>query len=185
MPRRRVVITGLGPVTPIGVGAEGLWDGLRRERSVVRTITRFDPALWRSRNAGEVADFDGADYLEAKRLKRLDRFGQFTVVAAQLALADAGLTLEAEDRDRVGAMMGTALGGVGFAEGELTKYVTEGVRAVDADARAQRLRRRGELQPGHRVRRARPQLDQRDELRLGRHGARRRLPRRSATATPT
>ena len=126
MPRRRVVITGLGPVTPIGTGAEGLWEGLRRERSAVRTLTRFDPALWRSRNAGEVAGFDGADYLEAKRVKRLDRFGQFTVVAAQLALADAGVDLAREDRERVGAMMGTALGGVGFAEAELTKYVTEG-----------------------------------------------------------
>jgi len=131
MPRRRVVITGLGPVTPIGTGAEGLWDGLRRERSAVRTLTRFDPALWRSRNAGEVADFDGADYLEAKRVKRLDRFGQFTVVAAQLALADAGVDLAREDRERVGAMMGTALGGVGFAEGELTKFNRGGAREVD------------------------------------------------------
>ena len=131
MPRRRVVVTGLGPVTPIGTSAEGLWAGLRAERSAVRTLTRFDPALWRSRNAGEVAEFDPADHLDAKRRKRLDRFGQFTVTAAQLALADAGLDLGREDPERVGAMMGTALGGVGFAEGELTKYNAAGVRAVD------------------------------------------------------
>ena len=131
MPRRRVVVTGLGPVTPIGTSAEGLWAGLRAGRSAVRTLTRFDPALWRSRNAGEVTDFDGADYLDAKRRKRLDRFGQFTVVAAQLALADAGLDVAAEDPERVGAMMGTALGGVGFAEGELTKFNAGGAREVD------------------------------------------------------
>lgn len=129
--RRRVVITGLGPIMPIGTAVEGLWEGLRRERSAVRTITRFDPELWRSRNAGEVSDFEGADYLDARRLKRLDRFGQFSVVAAQLALGDAGIDLAAEDRDRVGAMMGTALGGVGFAEAELAKYLADGMRAVD------------------------------------------------------
>ena len=68
MPRRRVVVTGLGPVTPIGTAAEGLWAGLRRERSAVRTLTRFDPELWRSRNAGEVADFDFGSYPNVARL---------------------------------------------------------------------------------------------------------------------
>jgi 3-oxoacyl-[acyl-carrier-protein] synthase II len=131
MPRRRVVITGIGPITPIGTGVEGLWEGLRARRSAVRTITRFDPELWRSRCAGEVADFAPADHLDAKRAKRLDRFGQFSVVAAKLALDDAGLDLAVEDRERVGAMMGTALGGVGFAETELTKFVQHGIRAVD------------------------------------------------------
>ncbi|GJG85559.1 3-oxoacyl-[acyl-carrier-protein] synthase 2 [Gemmatimonadetes bacterium T265] len=131
MPRRRVVVTGLGPVTPIGTTADGLWAGLRARRSAVRTITRFDPELWRSRNAAEVSDFAAEDHLEAKRAKRLDRFGQFSVAGARLALEDAGLDLAAEDRERVGAMMGTALGGVGFAERELTKYATQGVRVVD------------------------------------------------------
>lgn len=131
MPRRRVVITGIGPITPIGIGVEGLWDGLRSRRRAIRTLTRFDPEMWRSRCAGEVNDFVPADHLEAKRAKRLDRFGQFSVAASRLALEDSGLDLAREDRDRVGAMMGTALGGVGFAEAELAKFVTDGVRAVD------------------------------------------------------
>lgn len=131
MPRRRVVITGIGPITPIGTGVEGLWDGLRTRRRAIRTLTRFDPEMWRSRCAGEVNDFVPSDHLEAKRAKRLDRFGQFSVAASRLALEDSGLDLAREDRDRVGAMMGTALGGVGFAEAELAKFVTDGVRAVD------------------------------------------------------
>ena len=132
MPRRRVVITGLGPITPIGTTADGLWAGLRARRSAVATVTRFDPELWRSRNAAEVPDFVAEDHMEAKRAKRLDRFAQFSVAGALLALEDSGLNLAAEDRDRVGAMMGTALGGVGFAEQQLAKYVTEGARVLDA-----------------------------------------------------
>ena len=113
--RRRVVITGIGAITPIGLATEGLWDGLRAQRSKVREITRFDSSLFRSRLAAQVDDFHPGDFLEAKRTKRLDRFGQFSVAAARLALEDARLDLAAENRERIGAMMGTALGGVGDA----------------------------------------------------------------------
>jgi len=129
--RRRVVISGLGAITPIGLGREGLWEGLRRERSAVGTVTRFDPSLFRSHNAAEVRDFEPADHMEAKRAKRLDRFGQFSVAAARMALEDAGLDLPAEDRDRVGAMMGTALGGVAYGEDQFTRFLHEGLRGVD------------------------------------------------------
>lgn len=129
---RRVVITGIGTVTPIGVGREGLWDGLRAQRSVVRTVSRFDPSPFRSHVAAEVDDFHPGDFIEARRAKRLDRFGQFAVAAARMALADAGLDPAHEDRSRVGAMMGTALGGVGYAEEQLGRYLTGGLRAVDA-----------------------------------------------------
>jgi 3-oxoacyl-[acyl-carrier-protein] synthase II len=78
-----------------------------------------------------VADFVPTDHLEAKRVKRLDRFGQFAVVSALQAVEDAGLDLAGEDRERVGAMMGTALGGIGFAEQELGKFLTGGIREVD------------------------------------------------------
>ncbi len=132
MPRRRVVVTGLGPITPIGTTADGLWAGLRARRSAVATLTRFDPDLWRSRNAAEVRDFVPDDHMEGKRAKRLDRFGQFSVAGALLALEDSGLDLGAEDRDRVGAVMGTALGGVGFAEEQLAKYTLHGARVLDA-----------------------------------------------------
>jgi 3-oxoacyl-[acyl-carrier-protein] synthase II len=129
---RRVVITGIGAITPIGVGREALWSGLRAQRSAVGPVTRFDPSIFRSHNAAEVRDFVAADHLEAKRARRLERFAQFSVVAAKMAVADADLDLSREDRDRIGAMMGSALGGVAYAEEQYTAFLTEGLRAVDA-----------------------------------------------------
>jgi 3-oxoacyl-[acyl-carrier-protein] synthase II len=128
---RRVVVTGLGLVTPIGIGRDAFWSGLRTARSAVRTLTRFDPSPFRCHVAAEVDDFAPGDWLEARRAKRLDRCSQFALVAARLALQDAALDPAREDRDRIGAMMGTALGGVSKAEAEHARYLTEGVRAVD------------------------------------------------------
>jgi 3-oxoacyl-[acyl-carrier-protein] synthase II len=129
---RRVLITGIGAITPIGLGREGLWEGLRAQRSAVAPVTRFDATPFRSHNAAEVNDFFPADHLDARRARRLERFAQFSVVSSKLALADAALDLGREDRDRVGAMMGSALGGVAYAESQYTAYLTEGLRAVDA-----------------------------------------------------
>lgn len=130
--RRRVVVTGLGVITPIGITHAALWQGVLSERSAVRHVTRFDPSIFRSHNAAQVDDFVAADHLEAKRAKRLDRFGQFSVAAARLALEDAELVLEREDRDRVGSSMGSALGGVAYAEEQLGRFLQQGLRAVDA-----------------------------------------------------
>ena len=130
--RRRVAITGIGAITPIGSGREGLWSGVRAERSAVAALDRFDPSPFRSHSAAQVNDFTASDHIEAKRAKRLDRFGQFSVASARLALEDAHLDLDREDRDRVGAMMGTALGGIGYAEEQLGNYLRGGLRAVDA-----------------------------------------------------
>lgn len=132
MNRRRVVITGIGAITPIGLTREGLWDGLRARRSAVRSLTRFDPSIFRSHNAAEVRDFTASDHLEARRAKRLDRFGQFSVAAARMAIEDSEIDLAREDRERIGAMMGTALAGVGYAEEQLGVFLREGLRAVDA-----------------------------------------------------
>jgi 3-oxoacyl-[acyl-carrier-protein] synthase II len=129
--RRRVVVTGIGAITPIGISGRGLWDGVRAERSAVRSLTRFDPSIFRSHNAAEVNDFVAADHLESKRAKRLDRFGQFSVVAARQALEDARIDLAAEDRDRIGSMMGSALGGVAFAEEQLGVFLSQGLRSVE------------------------------------------------------
>ena len=128
---KSVVITGVGCVTPIGTGTEGLWEGLRARRSAVRNITRFDPAAFNSRVAAEIADFHPEDHLEKKRAKRLDRFSQLAVASARLALADSGVAPEGEDRDRIGAMMGSALGGVSFAESQAEVFRREGIRGVD------------------------------------------------------
>jgi 3-oxoacyl-[acyl-carrier-protein] synthase II len=104
-----VVITGVGAVTPIGTAAAGLWAGLEAHVSAVREITRFDPTPFRSRIAAEIPDFRPQDHLDAKRARRLDRFSQLAVASARLALADAELQMDREDRDRMGAMMGSAL----------------------------------------------------------------------------
>jgi 3-oxoacyl-[acyl-carrier-protein] synthase II len=129
--RRRVVITGVGAVTPIGTAAAGLWDGLTARRSAVREITRFDPTPYKSRIAAEIPDFRPHDHLDAKRAKRLDRFSQLAVTSARLALDDAAVRSEREDPDRVGAMMGSALGGVAFAEAQITDFYQHGPRGLN------------------------------------------------------
>jgi len=128
--RRRVVVTGIGAVTPIGTGAAGLYEGLRRGRSAVDQITRFDASPFNSRIAAEVRDFDPLAYLDAKRARRLDRFAQFSVAAAKQAAGDSGLHLEDDDRDRCGVFIGAALGGGAFAEEQHEIYLREGIRRV-------------------------------------------------------
>lgn len=129
--RRRVAITGIGAVTPVGISREGLWDGLRRQRSAVRTVTRFDASLYRSKIAAEI-DFHPTDFIEERRARRLDRFGHFTIATARLAIEDSGLNFAAEDRERIGSMMGTALGGVGYAEEQFMVFKNEGIKNVSA-----------------------------------------------------
>src|SRR5437762_74085 len=128
---RRVVITGIGAITPIGLGVEGLWRGLRLRQSAVRCITRFDPTMFKSQIAGEVDEFSPSDHMEERRVRRLDRFSQFSVAATRMALADAELDPRNEDPDRVGAMMGTALGGVAHGESQYRNFMRGGPRAVD------------------------------------------------------
>jgi 3-oxoacyl-[acyl-carrier-protein] synthase II len=131
MARRRVVVTGIGALTPIGITRAGMWDGLRAQRSAVRSITRFDPAEFRSHNAAEIRDYSPGDFLDRKRAKRLDPFGQYSVIAARLAVEDAELDLSKERLERVGANMGTALGGVGYAEQQCQVYFEKGLKHVD------------------------------------------------------
>ncbi len=127
---REVVITGVGCVTPIGTGADGLWSGLTAERSAVRTITRFDPTPFKSHVAAEIDDFDASDHLPEKAARRLDRFSQLGVTSAALAVADAAIDFGREDRDRAGVMMGSALGGVAEAELQAGVYMRQGLRHV-------------------------------------------------------
>ena len=128
---RRVVVTGIGCVTPIGTGVEGLWEGLRRRRSAVRRIDRFDPSPFRSQIAAQVDDFDPADYMERARYRRMERYAQLSVASSRLALEDAGIDPAAEDPDRVGVLMGSALGGVAYGETQFESYLRDGVRGVD------------------------------------------------------
>ena len=126
-----MAVTGIGVVTPIGIARDQLWNGLQSCRSAVRTVTRFDPAMYRSHNAAQIDDFHASDFLEQKRAKRLDRFGHFAVACGRLALADAEIDLAHEDRERIGSMMGSALGGIAYAEDQMNVFYEKGIRAVD------------------------------------------------------
>ncbi|NJD11656.1 MAG: beta-ketoacyl-[acyl-carrier-protein] synthase family protein [Gemmatimonadetes bacterium] len=130
-PAGRVAITGVGPITAVGIGADGLWDGLRRERSGVRRLTRFDPAPWRTQIAAEVAGFEPGAFMDPRTARRLDRFGQFSIASARLALQDAGLDGRPVDPDRVAVLMGSALGGAAHAEAQAETLYSGKLREVD------------------------------------------------------
>ena len=128
---RRAVITGLGLVTPIGIGVDAVWHRLHEQRSAVQRIDRFDSSPFRSHIAAQVNDFDAVSMLSARQARRTDRCSQLALAASQLALTDAALDLTGEAPGRVGVLAGTALGGIGFAETEYEKYGRGGVREVD------------------------------------------------------
>jgi 3-oxoacyl-[acyl-carrier-protein] synthase II len=127
---RRVVITGIGAVTPIGHGRAGLWQGVLRGESAVRRLTAFDPSPYRSQVAAEVTDFDASPYLDKKQRRRLDRYSRFAVSSAKMAVADAGIDLSREAEGRVGVCIGSALGGILFAEEQHGLFVEHGIKGV-------------------------------------------------------
>jgi len=129
--RRSVVVTGIGPVTACGAGVEGLMKGLRARRSPVADVTLFDPSPFRSHMAAEVRDFDPAAYLDAKQARRLDRFVQFSMSATKLAVKDACLDPTALDPGRVAIQMGSAMGGLAYAEENLRSFVEGGTKHID------------------------------------------------------
>jgi len=109
--RRRVVITGLGAVTPLGLDVESTWDGLVSGRSGAGAITQFDSSDYAVHFACEVKDFDATEYIDRKQARRMDRFAHLIVAAARQAEADSGLSIESES-DRVGAAIATGIGGL-------------------------------------------------------------------------
>ncbi|MBX6377391.1 MAG: beta-ketoacyl-ACP synthase II [Clostridia bacterium] len=111
-PPRRGVVTGMGAVTPVGIGVTAFWESLVRGRSGVRVVQRVDVDDLPCRIGAEVLDFDPTDYMDRKEARRTDRFTQFAVAAAREAVADAGLDLEAEDPFRCGVVFGTGFGGL-------------------------------------------------------------------------
>lgn len=128
---RRVAITGIGCVTPIGEGADDLWDGLVRERSGVGRLTRFDPEPFRTHVAAEVSHFHPEDRLGPKRARRIDRYSALALTATAQALEDAALDPASLDGDRVAVQMGSALGGVAYAEEQHGQYLSAGLRGVN------------------------------------------------------
>ena len=124
--KRRVVITGVGPVTPIGTGKETFWNNLIAGKSGVGIITRFDPTDFDVKIAGEVKNFEYADYMDKKEGKRMDRVTHFAVAAAKLAVEDAKLDLEKINQVRAGVCVGSGIGGIETFVEQTTKYVEKG-----------------------------------------------------------
>lgn len=110
--KKRVVITGLGAITPVGIGRDAFWQSLITGKSGIDRITRFDPSEYSTQIAGEVKDFDPAKYIDKKEAKRMDRCTQFAVAAAKMAFEDAGINLDQEDRSRIGTLIGSGVGGM-------------------------------------------------------------------------
>jgi 3-oxoacyl-[acyl-carrier-protein] synthase II len=125
---RRVVITGIGVVTPVGTGAERFWEALLAGRSGIGPIQGFDASRHPVRIAGEVADFDASDWVERRDVKRLDRFCHFAVAAARMAVSDA--RFEARDPERVGTVFGAGIGGVRVAEENIVAHHEGGPQRV-------------------------------------------------------
>jgi 3-oxoacyl-[acyl-carrier-protein] synthase II len=113
---RRVVVTGLGLVTPLGTGVEKTWQALCAGESGIRRISKFDPTGYDAQIAGEVTDFDPARFIEKKEIKKMDTFIHYAVGAAQLAVDDAGLKVAPEEATKVGVYIGSGIGGLGSIE---------------------------------------------------------------------
>ncbi|MBD2464083.1 beta-ketoacyl-ACP synthase II [Oscillatoria sp. FACHB-1407] len=123
---KRVVITGLGAITPIGNTLAEYWDGLRSGRNGIAPITLFDASRHDSRIAGEVKGFDPHAYMDRKDAKRMDRFSQFAVAASKQAIADAGFVINDLNAEQVGVMIGTGIGGLKVMEDQQEVYLTRG-----------------------------------------------------------
>ncbi len=127
---RRVVVTGMGAVTPIGIGVEAFWEGLKQGRTGFAPITRFDASEYKCSLAAEVRDFDPEKYMDKKTARRMEQFCQFAVAAAGEAIADAGLNLEQEDSWRVGCSIGSGIGSLQAMEREYDRLTQKGPSRV-------------------------------------------------------
>lgn len=123
---KRVVVTGIGAVTPIGIGKEAYWNALRAGTCGIDTITRFDASEYTAQIAGEVKDFDPADYMNKKEAKRMDRFTQFAVAAAGMALEDSKIDMDKITPERFGTIIGSGVGGLETLEAQHKKLQARG-----------------------------------------------------------
>ena len=129
---RRAVITGIGPITCIGHGRENFWNAILAEKTGIGLISSFDPKPFQVRCAGEILNWNPEEFFSPQRLKRLDRYAQFAVASARLALDDAGIGYSREQpQHRIGVSFGTALGGICKAEDQHIRYLKKGVRGMN------------------------------------------------------
>jgi 3-oxoacyl-[acyl-carrier-protein] synthase II len=124
--KNRVVITGLGPVTPIGIGKENFLDGLKSGKNGIGKITQFDATDFVCQIAGEIHDFNPEDFIDKKEIKRMDSYTQFAFAAAKLTLEDSKLNLEKINRDRAGVFIGNGIGGMQTLHNQYEKLFSKG-----------------------------------------------------------
>ena len=128
--RRSVVITGLGAITPIGIGVQNYWQNLNQGKSGIGKITLFDPVNVDSKIGGEVSDYDALDFMDKTVARRNDRYSQFAIVAADEAVKDSGLNLDKLDRDRIGVIIGSGIGGLQTLVNQHDMLLEKGAKRV-------------------------------------------------------
>jgi 3-oxoacyl-[acyl-carrier-protein] synthase II len=127
---RRVVVTGVGLVSPVGVGTEETWDAIRNGRNGIGPITQFDARDFACRIAGEVKDFDATRWMEPKEVRKTGRFIQLALAASEIAVSSSGLEVTDENRERVGVYIGSGIGGFDVIEREHKKFLEAGPRRI-------------------------------------------------------
>ncbi len=130
MSGRRVVVTGLGLISPLGIGVEKSWSGLLQGRSGIRRITQFDASSFATKIAGEVDGFNPEDYIEPKEVKKMDRFIHFGVAASTMAMEDSGLKVDEHNAARVGVYVGSGMGGLPAIEHYHKVLLEKGPRRI-------------------------------------------------------
>jgi 3-oxoacyl-[acyl-carrier-protein] synthase II len=130
MDRRRVVVTGLGLISPVGIGVEPSWSALVAGKSGIGPITLFDASTFPTRIAGEVKGFDPGQFMDKKEARRNDRFIQFALAAADMAMKDSGLDMSKENPELVGCIVGAGIGGLGTIEETHGTYAEKGVKKI-------------------------------------------------------
>ena len=123
---RRVVITGLGAITPIGNNVNDFWKSIKEGKCGIDKITSFDTTNFKVKLAAEVKGYNSEDYFDRREAKRLDRYSQYAIIAAREAWKDSGLDKEKEDMERVGVILGSGIGGIETIESEQTKIIQKG-----------------------------------------------------------
>lgn len=128
--KNRVVITGLGCVTPIGIGKENFWSNIKNGVCGIDKITRFDSSTFQTQIAGEVKDFNPEEYINKKELKRMDRFTHFAIASAKMAVEDAKLDIDTVDKEKMGVIIGSGIGGVETIEEQHKALLDKGNKRV-------------------------------------------------------
>jgi 3-oxoacyl-[acyl-carrier-protein] synthase II len=128
--KRRVVVTGMGVLTPIGLSVDEFWRNLISGRSGAAPITYFDTALFETHFACELKGFKAADYLDRKSVQRMDPFAQYAIITAEMAVKQAGLSAEGIDPDRIGVVYGSGIGGMTTYDAQFTSYKQRGPRGI-------------------------------------------------------